>query len=137
MLLKTKNAPKNNNNNNKETYVRKEYDFNYHLNKCNSELQQLLEELNEEILNISDQIEVRYPQYYIAYRTTRNFAEVMINKSDLIVYFLNAGCEDPENKAEKVPESYRWALDRRIHIKNKNDLKYAINFIVESYKSTL
>lgn len=120
-----------------EKYVRKEYDFNYHLEKGNDDVQSLLNELNEEILNISDQIEVRYPQLYIAYRTTRNFAEVHINKNNIIVYLMTIDYDDPENKIENVPESYQWVLNKKIYIRNEEDLKYAMRLIMKSYESTL
>jgi predicted transport protein len=120
-----------------EKYIRKEYDFNYHLDKGNDNIQALLNELNEEILNISDQIEVRYPQLYIAYRTTRNFAEVHINKNNIIVYLMTIDYDDPENKIENVPESYQWVLNKRIYINNEEDLKYAMKLIIKSYESTL
>ncbi len=131
--------PTNNNQNidNKNKYIRKEYDYNYHLTKGNSDIQSLLNELNEKILNLSDQIEVRYLQIYIAYRTTRNFAEVHINKNCIIVYVVEANYKDPENKLEKVPESYQWVASKRIHIYNKNDLEYAMNIIQKSYEETL
>ena len=118
-------------------YQREEYSFEYHASKGNDDIQALLTELHEYITSISDQIEVRYPQYYIAYRTTRNFAEVHVNKNSIIVYVMTIDYSDPENKIEKVPESYQWVLNRRIHINNKNDLDYALNIIKQSYESTL
>ena len=123
--------------NSSDRYQRKEYDFNYHSIKGNDDVQALLNELSDYIVNISDQIEVRYPQYYIAYRTTRNFAEVQVNKNSLIVYIINTKYNDPENKIENVPDSYQWVLNRRIYIYNKDDLKYAKSIISQSYESTL
>lgn len=118
-------------------YVRKEYDFEYHVAKGNEEVQSLIKELNEKILSISDQIEVRYPGLYIAYRTTKNFAEVHVLKNKITVYILKADYNDPENKLEKVPESYQWTVDQRIDITNSKDLEYATSIIVKSYESTL
>lgn len=117
--------------------VRKEYDFNYHLEKGNLNIKELLNQLNEEILNLSDQIEVRYPQLYIAYRTTRNFAEVHVNKNNILVYLMTIDYNDPDNKIENVPESYQWVLNKRIYINNEDDLKYAMKLVQRSYESTL
>ncbi len=118
-------------------YQRNNYDFEYHLNKGNDEVQNLLSELNEFIVNISDQIEVRYPQNYIGYRTTRNFAEVQVNRNSIKVYLMDINYTDPENKLENVPESYQWVLTKRINITTKNDLDYAKNIIKQSYEATL
>lgn len=124
-------------NDNSGKYVRREYDYNFHLEKGSSEIRELLNELNEGILNISDQIEVRYPQLYIAYRTTRNFAEVHVHKNHIIIYLMTIDYEDPENKIENVPESYQWVMNKRIYVKNEHDLKYAMKLIQKSYESTL
>lgn len=118
-------------------YQRKDYDFEYHLNKGNDNTQALLTDLNEFIVNISDQIEVRYPQNYIGYRTTRNFAEVQVQKNGLRIFLMDINYNDPEHKLEKVPDSYQWVLTKQIYINDKNDLDYAMNIIKESYESTL
>jgi predicted transport protein len=123
--------------NNGEKYIRKEYDFDYHLSKGNDDVQSLLKILHEKIIGISDQIEIRYPGLYIAYRTTRNFAEVHIFKSKITVYVLKENYDDPEKRLEKVPESYQWAVDQRIDISNIKELDYAFNIIYKSYESTL
>lgn len=127
----------NMNKNDSSKYVRREYDFNHHLEKGNDDVQSLLIDLNERIINISDQIEVRYPQYYIAYRTTRNFAEVHVFRSKITIYVVKANYKDPDNRLEKVPESYQWVVDKRMDINNSQDLDYAMDIIKQSYSATL
>ncbi len=122
---------------NDEKYNRKEYDFNYHLSKGTEDVQSLLKVLHERITGISDQIEIRYPGLYIAYRTTRNFAEVHVLKNKITVYVLKENYDDPEKRLEKVPESYQWTVDQRIDITNIKELDYAFNIIYKSYESTL
>ncbi len=122
---------------NDEKYVRKEYDFEYHLNKGNDNIKSLLKELNEQILGISDVIEVRYPALYIAYRTTRNFAEIHVYKNKLVLYILKANYNDLEHKLEKVPDTYKWSVDQRMDICNEHDLNYALDIIIKSYETTL
>jgi predicted transport protein len=131
------NNNKISNNDYSEKYVRREYNYDYHLTRGNEEIQTLLNCLNEKIISISDQIEVRYPQYYIAYRTTKNFAEVHVFKTKLTVYVTKAKYKDPKNKLEKVPESYQWAVDQKIDILNNDDLEYAFDIIRTSYEATL
>lgn len=118
-------------------YSRKEYDFNFHLDKGSKDTQDLLIELNERIMNISDDIEVRYPREYIAYRTTRNFAEVHILKTKITIYVVKSTYDDYLKKLEKVPESYQWVVDQRFDITSFEDLDYAISIISQSYKETL
>lgn len=122
---------------NDEKYIRKEYDFEYHLNKGNDNIKSLLKELNEQILGISDVIEVRYPALYIAYRTTRNFAEIHVYKNKLVLYILKANYNDLEHKLEKVPDTYKWSVDQRMNICNEHDLNYALDIIIKSYETTL
>ena len=122
---------------NDEKYIRKEYDFEYHLNKGNDNIKSLLKELNEQILGISDVIEVRYPALYIAYRTTRNFAEIHVYKNKLVLYILKANYNDLEHKLEKVPDTYKWSVDQRMDICNEHDLNYALDIIIKSYETTL
>ncbi len=107
------------------------------MGKGDQEIGDLEKDLHEKILSVSDQIEVRYPQLYIAYRTTRNFAEVHVKKKYLLVYLMPIEYDDPKNKIEPVPESYQWALNKRIRINDIEDVDYAIKLIQKSYESTL
>lgn len=120
-----------------EKYVHKEYNFEYHLEKGNENIQSILNTLNEKITSISDQIEIRYPANYIAYRTTKNFAEVHVFKNKITIYLLKANYNDPLKKLETVPESYQWTVDQRIDIFNNEDLNYALDLIETSYNTTL
>lgn len=122
---------------NSNKYQRKECDFNYHLEKGNPNIQDLMIKLNERIMSISDDIEIRYPQWYIAYRTTRNFAEVHVLKTKITVYVLKSEYNDYEHKLEKVPQSYQWVVDQRFDITKMEDLDFAISIINQSYSETL
>lgn len=130
-----KNEQKENESN---KYERKIYSIEHHLENCNEKVKELYHELNEKIIEISDQIEVRYSKYYISYRTTKNFAEIYFKKNFLQVYVTKSeNYNDPANKLEKVPESYRWSLGNRMDINNSSDIDYIINIIIQSYESTL
>jgi predicted transport protein len=123
--------------NNDTKNQRKVYDFNFHLEKGNSNVKEILIKLNERIMNLSEDIEIRSPQWYIAYRTTRNFAEVHVLKTKITVYVLKSNYNDYENKLEKVPQSYQWVLNQRFDITKMEDLDYAISIINQSYSETL
>ena len=123
--------------NNSNKYQRKQCDFNYHLEKGSTNIQELMVMLNEKIMSISDDIEIRYPRWYIAYRTTRNFAEIHILKNKITIYVLKSEYNDYEHKLEKVPQSYQWVVDQRFDITKIEELDYAISIITQSYNETL
>ena len=122
---------------NSERYVRKEYELDHHLSNCSEKAKNLYNELNEKILEISDQIESRINKIYVGYRTTKNFVEVFFKKNSLLIYVMKTNYDDPENRLEKVPESYRWSADSRMEISSSEDIEYALKIIKQSYESTL
>ena len=111
--------------------------YDDHLEKGGEKVQKLVNKLNEQILNLSDQVEIRCAKSYIAYRTTRNFVEVHVQKSDVIIYVLAIDYDDPKKKIEVMPESYQWALNRRVRIVDDKDLNYVFRFIQKSFESTI
>lgn len=122
---------------NKTKYERKEYDIDFHLNKSSEDIKELYKELDEKILDISDQIEKRILKMYIGYRTTKNFVEIHIYKNFMQILLTDIEYNDPKHLIEKVPDSFRWSLNKRMNISNREDLEYAINLIKQSYNSTL
>ena len=122
---------------NKTKYERKEYDIDFHLNKSSEDIKELYKELDEKILDISDQIEKRILKMCIGYRTTKNFVEIHIYKNFMQILLTDIEYNDPKHLIEKVPDSFRWSLNKRMNISNREDLEYAINLIKQSYNSTL
>lgn len=71
---------------------------------------EIFKELREQILKIDDSINEKITKVYVAYTTTRNFAEIQISKSSLTVYLLTVeNLNDPLNKVEKVPDNYNFS----------------------------
>lgn len=121
-----------------DKYVRKEYDLEHHLANCSDKTRLLFNELNDRILEISTQIEMRVNKIYVGYRTTKNFVEVFFKKNALQIYVAKVDeYDDPENRLDKVPESYQWSADSRMEVASLEDLEYAMNIIMQSYESTL
>lgn len=98
---------------------------------------ELFEEIRAKIFELDDNITEKVTSLYVAYRVTKNFAEIHIGKNHLKVHLRPINYIDPDNKVEKVPDSYNWTMDRRIYIKSYDDIPYAIKIIEESYKDVL
>lgn len=125
-------------NNNSDRYVQKEYDISYHLDSVNDIVKSLYKELDEKVMEINDQIEKRIRKFYVGYRTTKTFLEVHFQKNVLQIYILVEGdYGDVENRFETVPETFQWKVNKRMTIKNRDDLEYAMNIIKKSYEATL
>lgn len=123
---------------NPDRYVQREYDISHHLEEVSEKTKSLYEELDEKVMEINDQIERRIRKYYVGYRTTKNFLEVHFQKNSLQIYVLVEGnYGDIENRFESVPESYQWAVNKRMTINNHEDIEYAMNIINKSYEATL
>ncbi len=44
---------------------------------------------------------------------------------------------DPENMVDQVSESYNWTSERRVYIKNRDDIDYVFDLINQSYRDIL
>lgn len=120
-------------------YEWKNYNLENHINNKSEKIVDLYKELDERIMAINDQIEKKYRQIYIGYKTTRNFAEIQIQANSIQIYVLvEKGSEiDYKNKLEIVPKSYQWVVKSRFNINSVDDLDYAMDIIKESYEMTL
>ena len=120
-------------------YERKEYNLERHINNKSDKIVDLYKELDEKIMAINDQIEKKYTQTYIGYKTTRNFAEIHIQANSIQIYVLveKGSKKDFNNKLITVPESYQWSVNSRFNINSIDELDYAMEIIKESYEMTL
>jgi len=108
-----------------------------HLVKANDYIKELFSELRSRILELDDNINEKATALYIAYKITRNFAEVSIMKSQLKIHLRPIKYNDPQNKVEKISEGYNWTMDRRIYLKNEHEIEYVLSLIEQSYKDVL
>ncbi len=116
----------------------KQYTLEDHYAKGSEKTVEIFKELREQILKIDDSINEKVTKVYVAYTTTRNFAEVQISKSSLTVYLLPVEIlNDPQNKVEKVPDSYNFSLNRRIKVENIDEVEYVLGIIKQCYEETL
>lgn len=115
----------------------KEYSLEALYNKTSEKLNEVFKELKERILQIDDNINEKITKVYVAYATTRNFAEIQFQKGNLVVYLMTIEYDDTRGWVEPVPQSYNYSLNKRIKIASDDDLDYAFSIIRQSYESTL
>lgn len=105
--------------------------------KASPSTKELFEDLRARIFELDENITEKATTLYVAYRVTKNFAEIHIGKNQLKVHLRPIEYSDPDSKVEKVSDSYNWTMDRRIYVKSANDLAYALKIIEESYQDVL
>jgi len=105
--------------------------------KTQPQIQALFEELCGRIRQLDENIEEKINPAYYAYRLSKNFAEVTLNKQQIRILLRPVNYDDPLHKVEQVPESYKWTLNRKVIIKDMADLEYVMELIDQSYKDVL
>jgi predicted transport protein len=108
-----------------------------HRNKATQDIRLIFDQLRERIFGLDENIKEKAVMMYIAYRVTKNFAEVTIQKNQLKIHMRPVNYDDPKKIVEKVPESFQWTMDRRAYLKNEEDLDYVFGLIEQSYKDVL
>ena len=97
----------------------------------------IVNEIRSRIMLLDENIEERPTSYYIGYRLSKNFAEIHVGKNQVSIYIRPLDYDDPLNKIEKIPDSYNWTINRRVYIKNTDDIDFAMKLIEQSYKDVL
>lgn len=108
-----------------------------HLKKASPKIKELFEELRSRIFEIDENIVEKATSLYVAYRMAKNFVEIHIGKNHLKIHLRPVNYNDPENKIDKIPDGYQWTMDRRIYLKEKNELDYVFSIIQESYNDII
>ncbi len=107
------------------------------LNKASPTTRELFEQLREKVRALDDSIVEKVTAFYIAYRVSNNFAEVHIGKNQLKIHLRPIDYVDPKGLVDQIPEGYNWTMDRRIYLKELDDLEYVVGIIEQSYKNVL
>lgn len=114
------------------------YSLEDHLDKGSDLTINIFKSLRLRLLNLDDSISERFTRDYIAYYTTRNFAQLRLSKSFVTVFlFPCQAMNDPLYGVESVPENYSYTLDKRIRLSSLEDIDRAIKIIRHSYLATL
>lgn len=107
------------------------------LSKASNATLELFESFKERILSLDEAIEEKTTSYYVAYRVSKNFAEVHVGKNQIKIHLRPIDYDDPSNRVEKIPDGYNWTLDRRIYLSSHEELDYVMQIVEQSYKNIL
>jgi predicted transport protein len=73
----------------------------------------------------------------VAYKLTKNFAEILIRKDRLIIDLSATDYDDPKLMVEKLALDYVVTLNHRITLSSPCNLEYVFNIIEQSYQNVL
>lgn len=113
------------------------FNMDFHLQKGTPQVIDLFNILKGKIFELDDSIQERITSVYIAYKMSKNFVEIHIQRNRIALHLRALSYHDPENKVNQVPDSHRWTLDKRIYISNEADVDYVMPMIEQSYKDVL
>lgn len=108
-----------------------------HISKASDNIKEIFNELRTRIFELDENIKEKATTLYVAYRVSKNFAEIHIGRNQLKIHLRPIDYEDPKAIVEKIPEGYQWTMDRRIYLKKKEELDYVFSLIEQSYKDVL
>lgn len=114
-----------------------EYSVTDHLTKATPQIQKIFKELRSRIMQIDEDIIEKVTSIYIAYRLSKNFVEIHIGKNQIKLYLRPVEYVDSLKKVEKIPASYNWSMNKRVYIKDIDELDYVVNLIEQSYNDII
>jgi predicted transport protein len=117
---------------NQEDVTTIQYSVEFHRSRGSSEIQALFDELRSRILAIGPHVIERAVQPYVGYRTSKNFAEVLVQKSALKLRLRGIN-DDPQHRASKVPDARGWVLNYEIFISSGQEVDYVMGLVEQSY----
>ncbi|WP_410497707.1 DUF5655 domain-containing protein [Chitinibacter sp. S2-10] len=105
--------------------------------KANEGTRHLFDAMQEQILAWDESIEEKATTLYVAYRVSKNFAEVHVQKNQLRIHLRPMDYQDPRGLIEKIPDGYNWTMNRRVYLSAIDDLDYVMGLVEQSYQSLL
>lgn len=107
------------------------------LKKAAPSIKDLFGELRSRVLELDETIIEKVTSLYVAFRVSKNFAEVHIGKNQLKIHLRPIDYVDPDGSVDKIPEGYNWTMDRRVYLKSEGELDYVLALIEQSYSDVL
>jgi predicted transport protein len=117
-----------------------------HLFGVSKELKALFVEINERILQISDEIERYTTNAEIVYKTSLNFAYVALQKKNnalrILLRSTNGQIKDPLSLTERIPKTHGYGkITHQMHISPKKEdsekfLDDIMDVIFQAYSAT-
>lgn len=99
--------------------------------------QALFEDLRDWIMALDEAVIEKPTKFYVAYRITKNFAEVHVGRGHLKIYLRPINFVDPHEMISVLPDSYNWTMNRRIEVKSLDELERAKPLIEQSFRDVL
>ena len=137
--VKLQDAPKFTADSGKPEKLQETFTLEHHLAMSSDQTKELFEALKERILAIDKEIIEDPKKYYIAYKTTRNFTDIIIQKAKLKVFVnIKTGTiEDPRGLARDLETpvhiGHHGNGDYEIEVRPGDDLDYVMSLIQQSY----
>jgi predicted transport protein len=137
--VRIQNTPKFTTSLGKTDKLQETFTLEYHLGMADDNTKSLFESLKEQILAIDKEIIEDPKKLYVAYKTTRNFVDVVIKKSKLKLYInmKTGSLDDPRGVAKDLESPVHighWGNgDYEVEVTSKTDLDYVMNLIQQSY----
>ena len=102
--VKLQDAPKFTTDSGKAEKLQETFTLDYHLAMASEETKTLFESLKERILAIDTEIIEDPKKLYVAYKTTRNFVDVVVKKAKLKLYInmKTGSLDDPRGVAKDL-----------------------------------
>jgi predicted transport protein len=107
------------------------------LKKVSESIKSMFKELRSKILELDENINEKATLFYVAYRVTKNFAEIHVGKNQIKIHLRPIDYDDPDGRIEKIREGYNWTLDRRLYLKTEADIEYVLSLLEQSYKDVM
>lgn len=114
-----------------------DYSVEKHLKNTSELTKKIFAELRSRIFELDENITEKATSLYVAYRVTKTFAEIHIGKNQIKLFLRPIQYDDPDNRVEKIPDSYKWTLNQRVYIKTEAEIDYIYNLIEQSYNDIL
>lgn len=137
--VKIQDAPRFTASTNKVEKLQETFTLDYHLAMANDDTKALFESLKERILAIDTEIIEDPKKYYVAYKTTRNFVDIIFQKSKLklCINMKTGTLDDPEELARDLETPVHighWGNgDYEVEVSEHTDLDYVMGLIQQSY----
>ena len=119
----------------------KVYNEEYHLEKSDNrpeEVKELYFKLKERILELGDDIEIKYKAQTVQFKLDKSFVDLIIyNYGVVSIINLKRGeLDDPRDETEDMSEKGHWGVgDYKHKIHPGDDIEYAIYLIKQSYEN--
>jgi predicted transport protein len=102
--------------------------------KTTPQTRALFFEMRGKIFELDETIVEKVTVLYVAYRMTKSFVEVWVQKNRIKLLLRPVEYDDPKGMVQKIPDGYNWTLNKSFFLERPEDLEYAMELIGHSYK---